>query len=95
MKVITIANQKGGVGKTTTCQTLACGLARKGFKVLAIDCDSQRNMSFTFNVMQNEKTIFNVLLQEPIEEAIAYCRFSFQSSKWYLQVKSTTSENIK
>lgn len=71
MKVITIANQKGGVGKTTTCQTLACGLARKGFKVLAIDCDSQRNMSFTFNVMQNEKTIFNVLLQEPIEEAIA------------------------
>ena len=70
-KIISIANQKGGVGKTTTCQTLACGLARKGFKVLAIDCDSQRNMSFTFNVMQNEKTIFNVLLQEPIEEAIA------------------------
>jgi chromosome partitioning protein len=70
MKIITIANQKGGVGKTTTCQTLACGLARKGFKVLAIDCDSQRNMSFTFNVMNNTKSIFNVLLQEPIEEAI-------------------------
>lgn len=70
MKIITIANQKGGVGKTTTCQTLACGLARKGLRVLAIDCDSQRNMSFTFNAMNNTKTIFNVLLQEPIEEAI-------------------------
>jgi chromosome partitioning protein len=71
MKVITIANQKGGVGKTTTCQTFACGLVLKGYKVLAIDCDSQRNMTFTFNGMNHEgKNIFNVLLQEPIEEAI-------------------------
>lgn len=70
MKIITIANQKGGVGKTSTAQTLACGLARKKYKVLAIDCDSQRNMSFTFNAMNNEKSVFNVLLQEPIEEAI-------------------------
>lgn len=71
MKVITIANQKGGVGKTTTCQSFACGLARKNFKVLAIDCDSQRNLTFTFDQMNHSgKNIFDVLLQNPIEEAI-------------------------
>ena len=50
-KTITIANEKGGVGKTTTAQHLAIGLAKRGFKVLAIDLDSQRNLSSTFGDM--------------------------------------------
>lgn len=40
-KVISIANQKGGVSKTTTASLLAVGLIRKGYNVLAIDADSQ------------------------------------------------------
>ncbi len=39
-KVIGIAAQKGGVGKSTTCRNVATELANRGYKVLAIDCDN-------------------------------------------------------
>ena len=51
MEVICIANNKGGVGKTMQSYQLACHLAFQGHKVLAIDLDSQANLSSTFDVM--------------------------------------------
>lgn len=56
MDVITIANNKGGVGKTMQCYQLACHLAHKGHKVLVIDLDSQANLSSTFGV-QIQRTL--------------------------------------
>lgn len=48
MKIISVSNVKGGVGKTTTAAILSAGLTVKGYKVLAIDSDPQTNLTMCF-----------------------------------------------
>ena len=55
--VITIANSKGGSGKSTTASMLARTLGEKGYKVLAIDCDSQMDLTNTLGFTVDESLV--------------------------------------
>ena len=63
MKVIAIANQKGGVGKTTTANVLIAGLTAKGYRVLGIDLDAQSNLTTTLGA-STKRTALGVLTGE-------------------------------
>lgn len=75
-RIMVVANQKGGVGKTTTAVNIAAGLAQGGLRVLVVDVDPQGNASTALNVPHDEGTVgtYEVLVdQVPLIDAITRC----------------------
>ncbi len=75
-RVIAIANQKGGVGKTTTAINLGAGLARQGMRTLVVDCDPQANTTsgLGFPKDPSRRSLYHALMMDvPISGLILKC----------------------
>lgn len=76
-KVISVTNQKGGVGKTTTSLAIATGLQAKGFRVLAIDMDPQANLTFSLGGESDDGPTVYELLKGDVKPRFAIQRTSY------------------
>lgn len=75
--IITVSNQKGGVGKTTTSAALATGLTAAGSRVLGVDLDPQGNLGFCLGLETNVKATVLDALQGKLPVAEAVCRTNY------------------
>lgn len=84
--VITVANFKGGVGKTMTTMTLAQGLSLMGYKVLAIDLDPQGSLTSLFGILptdvSSEMTVLPIMYPQDFENARTTIKESIRPTYW-------------
>ncbi len=69
-KKIILINQKGGVGKTTSCANIGSALAKEGYKVLLVDLDAQGNLSSAVSADTGKPGIYDLLTNENVKDVI-------------------------
>ena len=77
-KIVSFSNQKGGVGKTTSCVNISAQIANKGKKVLMIDMDPQGNATSGLGIPKSkvDRTIYDVIIgKSSIKDAIIKTKF--------------------
>lgn len=107
-KIISIVNQKGGVGKTTTAINLAAGLAHQGKKTLLIDIDSQGNATSglgvqkaildqtIYDVFSNEADLAAIIRNGPMENLrVAPANSDLLSAEWFLGSEDDGKTRLK
>ena len=99
MATLCIANQKGGVGKTTTAVTLAAGLARRGRRVLLVDLDIQGSASAALGVSVPEggSSVADVLISDrAFEDVIQPTSTENLSGRWtYIEAGETAELELR
>lgn len=93
--IITITNQKGGVGKTTTAHAMCCCLVNKGYKVLAIDTDPQTNLTYTAGIIPGmiDYDLYDVFkARVSVKDAILHTKAGFDIIPGSLELTAADME---
>ncbi len=99
MKILTVANHKGGVGKTTSAINIGAGLNKLGKRVLLLDLDSQANLSWSLGITEPSATIYSALRGGPLQpihirKGLELIPSTLDLSGWELEVSSRTGREL-